>query len=103
MVCLQGVLDTYNSDANWLTRCFTIEYAVWFWLILPGMVNLGMVIPLGSKTVFFRRAALNEMGGWDAHNVTEDADLGFQTARHGYRTDMLPSVTYEEANIRVWP
>ena len=70
MVCLQGVLDTYNSDANWLTRCFTIEYAVWFWLILPGMVNLGMVIPLGSKTVFFRRAALNEMGGWDAHNVT---------------------------------
>jgi cellulose synthase/poly-beta-1,6-N-acetylglucosamine synthase-like glycosyltransferase len=48
-----------------------------------------------------RRAALNEMGGWDAHNVTEDADLGIRIARHGYRTDMLPSVTYEEANIRV--
>ena len=101
MVGLQGVLNTYKSDANWLTRCLTIEYAVWFLLILPGIVNLGMAIPLGGTTVFLLRAALNEMGGWDAHNVTEDADLGIRIARHGYHTDMLPSVTYEEANIHV--
>ena len=28
VVCPQGVVDICNSDANWLTRCFTIEYAV---------------------------------------------------------------------------
>jgi cellulose synthase/poly-beta-1,6-N-acetylglucosamine synthase-like glycosyltransferase len=63
VVCLQGVLDTYNSDANWLTRCFTVEYAVWFRLILPGMVNLGMAIPLGGHNGIFapRRA---ERNGW---------------------------------------
>ena len=28
--CLQGILDYYNPRANWLSRCFTIEYASWF-------------------------------------------------------------------------
>ena len=27
VACLQGILDYYNSRANWLARCFTLEYA----------------------------------------------------------------------------
>ncbi|WP_438991086.1 glycosyltransferase family 2 protein [Lentibacter sp.] len=103
LVCLQGVLDYYNSRQNWLARCFTIEYAAWFRLILPGMAKLGFAIPLGGTTLFFRRNALESLGGWDAHNVTEDADLGFRLARHGYRTDVIPTRTGEEANCRIWP
>ena len=52
LVCLQGVLDYYNSKQNWLARCFTIEYAAWFRLILPGMSKLGLAIPLGGTTLF---------------------------------------------------
>ncbi|WP_232796347.1 glycosyltransferase [Roseovarius salinarum] len=103
VVCLQGVLDYYNARQNWLARCFTIEYATWFRSILPGMRRLGLAIPLGGTTLYFRRAALEELGGWDAHNVTEDADLGFRLARHGYRTEMVDTVTGEEANCRLWP
>ena len=103
LVCLQGVLDYYNSKQNWLARCFTIEYAAWFRLILPGMSNLGLAIPLGGTTLFFKRDVLEALGGWDAHNVTEDADLGFRLARHGYRTDVIPTRTGEEANCRLWP
>ena len=103
VACLQGVLDFYNARTNWLSRCFTVEYATWFRLILPGLTKLGLVIPLGGTTLFFRRAALEELGGWDAHNVTEDADLGIRLARHGYRTELIPTVTEEEANCRVWP
>jgi cellulose synthase/poly-beta-1,6-N-acetylglucosamine synthase-like glycosyltransferase len=102
VACIQGVLDYYNPRQNWLARCFTIEYATWFRLILPGMSRLGLAIPLGGTTLFFRRAALEKLGGWDAHNVTEDADLGFRLARHGYRTDMLSTVTEEEANCLPW-
>lgn len=98
MACLQGVLDYYNPRQNAMARCFTIEYATWFRLILPGMARLGMAIPLGGKTLFFRRDVLEQLGGWDAHNVTEDADLGFRLARHGYRTQMMPTTTHEEAN-----
>ena len=103
IACLQGVLDFYNKDTNWLARCFTIEYATWFRLVLPGLQSLGLVIPLGGTTLFFRRSALEELGGWDAHNVTEDADLGVRLARHGYKTELIHTVTEEEANCRAWP
>ena len=103
VACLQGTLDIYNSKTDWLTKCFTIEYAVWFRLILPGLIRLGFAIPLGGTTVFLRRSALIDVGGWDAHNVTEDADLGIRLARHGYQTEMLSSTTYEEANNQIWP
>lgn len=101
--CLQGVLDYYNARTNWLTRCFTIEYATWWRVFLPGIARLGLVVPLGGTTLFFRREVLEELGGWDAHNVTEDADLGLRLARHGYVTELLPTETHEEATSRIWP
>jgi len=103
LACVQGVLDYYNPATNWLSRCFTIEYAAWFRLILPGFEKLGLAVPLGGTTLFFRRDILESLGGWDAHNVTEDADLGIRLARHGYRTELLDTVTLEEANCRVLP
>ncbi|OUS08630.1 hypothetical protein A9Q96_04130 [Rhodobacterales bacterium 52_120_T64] len=98
VACVQGYLDFYNSRSNWLSRCFTIEYATWFRVILKGIQNLGLPIPLGGTTVFFRRSILDEIGGWDAHNVTEDADLGMRLARFGYRCEMVNTTTWEEAN-----
>ena len=103
VACLQGILDYYNDSTNWLTRCFTIEYATWFRVVLPGLAKLGLVVPLGGTTLFFRREVLDHLGGWDAHNVTEDADLGVRLARAGYRTELIGSVTQEEANGRFWP
>lgn len=103
VACLQGVLDFYNPETNWLSRCFTIEYAIWFRLVLPGLQQLRLPIPLGGTTLFFRRAVLEELGGWDAHNVTEDADLGIRLVRHGYRTELIETVTGEEANCRAVP
>ena len=103
VACLQGMLDYYNPRTNWLARCFTIEYAAWWRTLLPGVARMGLVIPLGGTTLFFRREALEELGGWDAHNVTEDADLGIRLARHGYRTELVRTVTHEEANCRAMP
>lgn len=101
VACAQGILDFYNAGTNALTRCFTIDYAVWFRFVLPGLARLGLVLPLGGTTVFFRRHALESLGRWDAHNVTEDADLGLRLARHGYRCMFLPTVTEEEATSTI--
>lgn len=103
VACVQGHLDFYNSDRNWLARCFTLEYAIWFRVILHGVQRLGIPIPLGGTTVFFRRKVLDEIGAWDAHNVTEDADLGMRLARFGYRCEMIDTTTLEEANCRMVP
>ncbi|AUQ67425.1 glycosyl transferase-like protein [Phaeobacter inhibens] len=102
LACLQGALDYYNPGQNWISRCFTLEYASWFRIVLPGIARLGLVVPLGGTTLFIRRDVLEQLGGWDAHNVTEDADLGVRLCRLGYRTEMLPTTTYEEANCRPW-
>lgn len=103
VACLQGRLDYFNPTTNWLSRCFTIEYATWFRIILPGLVRLGLPIPLGGTTLFVRRRVLERLGAWDAHNVTEDADLGLRLYRHGYRTEIVDTLTEEEANCRLWP
>ncbi|OYX45329.1 MAG: glycosyl transferase [Rhodobacterales bacterium 32-67-9] len=100
VACLQGILDFYNARHNWITRCFAVEYAAWFRAMLPGLARLGFVVPLGGTTLFFRRKVLEELGGWDAHNVTEDADLGVRLERRGYRTELIPTVTREEPNAR---
>ena len=103
VACVQGILDFYNTKSNALARCFTIEYAIWFRIVLAGAARLGLPIPLGGTTVFLKRAALKHVGGWDAHNVTEDADLGIRLYRFGYRTILIPTVTREEANNRIVP
>ncbi|WP_375690470.1 glycosyltransferase [Pseudooceanicola sp. LIPI14-2-Ac024] len=103
VACLQGRLDFYNARQNWLSRCFAIEYNTWFRVLLPGMARLGLAIPLGGTTLFVRRDALEAVGAWDAHNVTEDADLGLRLARHGWHTRVIVSTTAEEANCHVLP
>jgi cellulose synthase/poly-beta-1,6-N-acetylglucosamine synthase-like glycosyltransferase len=103
LACVQGILSFYNGHKNWLSRCFSFEYAGWFRVMLPGLQRLGFAIPLGGTTLFFRRNRLLELGAWDAHNVTEDADLGMRLARKGYRCEMVDSITQEEANSRLWP
>ncbi|MBC8038531.1 MAG: glycosyltransferase, partial [Rhizobiales bacterium] len=39
VACLQAELVFYNSNENWLTRQFTIEYATLFGLLLPALAN----------------------------------------------------------------
>ena len=101
--CVQAVLDFYNAKSNALARFFAIEYATWFRLVLPGVSQMGFAIPLGGTSVFFRRDVLEKLNGWDAHNVTEDADLGIRLARAGYQTKLITSETMEEANNKTWP
>lgn len=97
LACAQARLSIDNTGDNWITRAFTIEYAGLFEIFLPTLARRGRMIPLGGTSNHFRTAALRAVGGWDAYNVTEDADLGVRLARRGWRSGTLPSVTYEEA------
>jgi cellulose synthase/poly-beta-1,6-N-acetylglucosamine synthase-like glycosyltransferase len=71
---------------------------LWFDHFLPALDRLGAPVPLGGTSNIFRTDILAEVGGWDPYNVTEDADLGLRLARRGYRTAVIRSTTYEEAN-----
>ena len=98
--CLQCRLNYYNAGENWLTRMFTLDYALWFDQVLPGLERLGMPIPLGGTSNHFRIDVLRELHAWDPFNVTEDADLGIRIGQKGYRVGVVDSTTFEEASCR---
>ena len=104
VACLQARLAIDNSADGWLPACFALEYAALFDAINPGLARLGLPIPLGGTSNHFRTTALRQVMGWDAWNVTEDADLGLRLARAGWRVADLDSTTLEEApvSIRAW-
>jgi len=98
LACVQGRLNYFNRNENWLTRMFTLEYSQWFDFLLPGLDWLKVPIPLGGTSNHFRLSALRQVGAWDPYNVTEDADLGVRLAQEGYTVGVINSTTYEEAN-----
>ncbi|MHB8621606.1 MAG: glycosyltransferase family 2 protein, partial [Chloroflexota bacterium] len=102
VACIQAKLNYFNRDQNLLTRWFTTEYSMWFDLFLPGLDASHAPIPLGGTSNHFRTARLRELGAWDPYNVTEDADLGMRLFKAGWKTAVVDSTTYEEANSEVY-
>jgi cellulose synthase/poly-beta-1,6-N-acetylglucosamine synthase-like glycosyltransferase len=98
VACLQAKLSYHNPQQNLITQLFTAEYLTWFSLLLPALAASGGPVPLGGTSMHVDRGALEAVGGWDPCNVTEDADLGIRLQRMGYRTAVLDSTTFEEAN-----
>ena len=104
VACAQARLSHYNADDNLMTRCVAMEYALWFDVLLNGLSRLKLPVPLGGTSLYLRTETLREVGGWDADNVTEDADLGLRLARAGKRAVVFDSLTEEEAtgSMRIW-
>jgi cellulose synthase/poly-beta-1,6-N-acetylglucosamine synthase-like glycosyltransferase len=101
--CLQARLAVDNPDETWITRLFAMEYAALFDIVNPGLATLRAPIALGGSSNHFRTSILRRVGGWDAWNVTEDADLGLRLARFDCRVATLQSDTREEAPLGVRP
>ena len=83
VACLQAKLEYHNPRQNLLTSWFAIEYLSWFGFALPAIAGGDTPVPLGGTSMHMRRAVLEEIGGWDPFNVTEDCDLGVRLVSHG--------------------
>jgi hypothetical protein len=98
LACVQAPLRISvprPSRSPFLDRQFALEYAALFEVILPGLARLGLPFPLGGTSNHFRADVLRDLGGWDCHNVTEDADLGFRLHRAGWRMEVISRPTVE--------
>lgn len=93
-----------RERAPMFDRQFALEYASLFEVTLPGMARLGLPFPLGGTSNHIRTDVLRSLGGWDAYNVTEDADLGFRLWREGWRLGVTRHPTYETppGDLEVW-
>ena len=102
VVCAQAKLNFYNAHQNLLTRLFSMEYSLWFELVLTGLQSIKSPIPLGGTSNHFRTRDLRTLKGWDPFNVTEDCDLGMRIVKAGYHTVIFNSDTMEEATSVFW-
>ncbi len=98
--CVQAPLITYNTK-HWIASQFTLEYAVWFRIMLPSLAKFSGFFPLGGTSNHFKTNVLRKIGGWDKYNLTEDADLGVRIARFGFKSILINAPTYEEAPISI--
>ena len=103
LACLQARLVINNGQRGWLAALFAAEYAALFGVLLPALARWRLPLPLGGTSNHFRVSSLRAIGGWDAFNVTEDADLGIRLARRRLRVDTLDSSTSEHAPLRLRP
>ncbi|MDD5055108.1 MAG: glycosyltransferase [Candidatus Peribacteraceae bacterium] len=97
VACVQTRLDHYNAHQNWMTALFNAEFSFHYDLFLPGLQKRGYVLPLSGHSTHFRRTVLEQIGAWDPYNLTEDCDIGIRLFRRGFRTDIIDSLSNEEA------
>ncbi|MGE5618997.1 MAG: glycosyltransferase [Sphingomonadaceae bacterium] len=74
---VQCGVQLMNYDSSWYSALNVLEYFFWFKSRLHYHAQLG-VTPLGGNTIFFAREVIEQIGGWDEHNLTEDADIGIR-------------------------
>jgi cellulose synthase/poly-beta-1,6-N-acetylglucosamine synthase-like glycosyltransferase len=94
----------HAEGAPLVTRLWALDYMALFGAVVPFLSRHGLPFLLGGTSNHFRRSALVAAGGWDAWNVTEDADLAVRLARRGWRSAAIDSTTWEEAplTVRSW-
>lgn len=103
IACLQAPLRPAGSR-GFIARQFAAEYAVQFDVLRPALHRFGLTFPLGGTSNHFRATALKAVGAWDAHNVTEDADLAYRLVRRGYGCGLIDAPTREgpPEDARTW-
>lgn len=85
---VQSGIQLVNIQSSWFSALACLEYYFWFKSVLPMFSFLGST-PLGGNTVFFKKYALDKVGGWDESCLTEDADIGIRLAAAGFQTRMI--------------
>lgn len=86
---VQARLDFRNRDHNWLTRAqgleldthLAYEQAARNWAGVPMMFN--------GTCGIWRRAAIEEAGGWSSRSLGEDQDLSFRAFARGWKCRYL--------------
>ena len=95
--CLQARLNYYNKDENMLTKCFSIEYSLWFNYFIKSFSEYFNFFAIGGTSNHFKVEKLKDINGWDAYNVTEDAEISVRAVFNGYKIKTLNSDTLEES------
>jgi cellulose synthase (UDP-forming) len=80
-----------NHDSGRLAAAAWAQQALFFGTIACGKDGLGATFCCGTN-VLFRRAALDEVGGFPEQSLTEDFELSIHLHERGWRSAYVPEV-----------
>jgi cellulose synthase/poly-beta-1,6-N-acetylglucosamine synthase-like glycosyltransferase len=90
---VQGRWDHLNGDENRLTRAQTLMLDAHFGVEQPARSMTGLPLPFNGTCGIWRRAAIDDAGGWKADTLTEDLDLSLRAHLKGWRARYLSDIT----------
>ena len=92
-----------NKDVNILTRCQNNEYTMDTHLQV-GRDAVKGAVELRGNGELIKRAALEDIGGWNNYTITDDLDMSTRLHIKGWDVRFCPEAcVYEEGIIYVFP
>ncbi len=98
-MCVQFPLE-FVTDGTILSVWQFIDYLVWYKRLLPVCLRLNAPIPLGGTSNHFKVSELRKIGGWNAFNVTEDAELGLRIYSVQKSVAFVPMYKTKERSVK---
>lgn len=92
---VQSGVQLMNYRSRWFSVLNVLEYFFWYKSALHFFSKVAQIAPLGGNTVFFKKAWLKVIGGWDENCLTEDADIGLRLISAGAKLKVI----YDEQHV----
>ncbi|MGC6476104.1 MAG: glycosyltransferase [Parvibaculales bacterium] len=96
-ICFQAPLIIKDHKYDLLGSFMALNYTTLFRLQMPILAKADWLIYFGGTSNHLNRRHLLAELGWDAYNMTEDAELSLRLYQRGYKIKMLNHPTYESA------
>lgn len=92
-----------NKDYNFLTRCQNNEMTLDTHFQV-GRDSVKGAVELRGNGELIKRTALDDIGGWNNHTITDDLDMSTQLHLKGWDVRFCPeAIVYEEAIVYLAP
>jgi cellulose synthase/poly-beta-1,6-N-acetylglucosamine synthase-like glycosyltransferase len=102
---VQSRWDFLNRDESLLTRVQAAMLDAHFAIEQGTRAWSGLFMPFNGTSGVWRRAAIEDAGGWEGETLTEDLDLSLRAAMRGWRSELLLGVVSPSelpAGIAAW-
>ncbi len=81
-----------NRDYSILTRTQALMMDGHFWVEQPARSWSRLFLTFNGSAGVWRRAAIEDAGGWQTDTLTEDLDLSYRAQLKGWRVKFLPQL-----------
>ena len=90
--CVQTRWGHTNQQYNWLTQAEAMGIDGHFIIEQTVRSKSGLFLNFNGTAGLWRRACIEDAGGWQWDTLTEDLDLSYRAQMRGWKFDYLPDV-----------